>query len=138
MPAYAILSLMLIMSLGANAYLAIARIVENSYAGDIIKIRASYLDAYDHLVCDLICGKSLDEANKILAPNRVARFKQRRDFGQLSIGNTIVDLCLDGDFITAVDSSSDPDEKLPCVMAAHLLSSSGSQDEQFDNDGVQQ
>jgi hypothetical protein len=61
------------------------------------------LDGYDELLCRLICSRTIADANAMLGGQFVSRI--RDGIGRLSLDGASVDLCLDGDVITGVDSS---------------------------------
>ncbi len=111
----------LLLSLAGNAYLFIDRTVFRFYNGNNIDMRTRVMNAYDQLVCDLICGKTIDEANQLIKPHTVVRFKQRRDLAHLHIKKTRVELCLQGDVITAVESSTYSSEKPECLKNIYLF-----------------
>lgn len=106
---------MLLISIGANGHLYFNRAVQTSSLEMINIQHREMMDLYDQLACDLICGKSIEDANRVLYPHEVVRFKERRDYGRLHIGNGIVDICLDGAVITAIDSSANPKEWPECL-----------------------
>lgn len=118
--AIVVLTVLLLLSLAVSGYLFIDRSIAQYHLTSDIDIRATYMNAYDRLVCDLICGKTIDEANALLAPNMVVRFKQRQDLAKLHIGDDRIDVCLQGDIITAVESSPYFDDKPDCLRNINL------------------
>lgn len=131
------LSLFLAVSVAANAYLGIDLIVTRSYEKDAAVIYGRYFDGYERLACDLVCGKTIADANVLLAPSEVVRFKQRTDFGHLYIGGyqsgaTTMEVCLDGDVITAIEANPIFGQKADCVAAAYLPSQAESAEEDPD------
>ena len=117
----AVLAVLFLISLTVSAYLFIDRAVAQYHSASNIDIRAAYMDAYDRLVCDLICGKTIEEANQLLTPNKIVRFKQRQDLAKLHVREDRIDLCLRGDVITAVESSPYFDEKPDCLRNINLF-----------------
>ncbi len=119
--AIGILSLLLLLSFAACAYLYIDKKVADYYTGVREDDRARIMDTYDVLLCDLICGKSIKEANNLLSPNEVVRFKKRQDLAHLYIRKGRVAICLEGDIIIAVESSPYSNEQPDCLMNINLF-----------------
>ncbi len=117
----AILAIMLLITLAVAAYIYIDKSVAIYSLRDNNRIQATYLDTYDTLVCDLICGKTIEEANELLKPNKVVRFKQRQDLAKLHIRNVQIDLCLQGNVITAIESSPFYTEQSDCLRNINLF-----------------
>ena len=119
--AIGILSLLLLISFAACAYLYIDKKVAAYYTGVREDTRVRVMDTYDILLCDIICGKSIEEANVLLSPNEVVRFKKRQDLAHLYIRTGRVAICLDGDIILEVESSSYFHEQPDCLRNINLF-----------------
>ncbi|MEM9840898.1 MAG: hypothetical protein AAF830_17340 [Pseudomonadota bacterium] len=102
----ALLSVLLALSLAVSAYLFVASAVSGYYAHWNIERRTKIMDAYDGFACGLLCGKTIDDANAMIAPHRVQRFKHRSDLGHLLIDGERFEVCLAGDVILGIESAS--------------------------------
>lgn len=117
---------LLFLSFAAFAYLFVTSVSDSYYSASQIQTRARYMNAYDQLVCDLICGKTIEEANILLSPHEVVRFKTRQDLAHLYIDRSRIQICLEGDIIRAVESSPYVDEKPYCLNTIDLFDGTSS------------
>jgi hypothetical protein len=98
-----VLSATLLLAAGYAGFVTLAHGVGSYNARMAVGSQAGMLDAYDGLLCDLVCGKTIAEANAILGPDRIQASK--KGLGSLALGGVTADVCLDGDIVTAIDSS---------------------------------
>ncbi len=82
--------------------------------------RVRAMNAYDNFMCDLICGKTIAEANRSVVPHEVKRFKGRPDLAHLYVGGYRSAVYIEDEIIVAVASSPYVHEKPECLRRINL------------------